>query len=329
MAIDSAPDGIGWVGRSSQDPEFVEMRRYLSEHNGITGLEVLEPDEIERAVRIFYRDGFVVVSDVLNEQELATMRAGCDRVVDEIISKDPEREGNRGTHRYSFGDANESGQQLHHPEWQMLIDLPRLTPIITALFGSPKYFLRGAGGDFCLPGATTYQPLHADIGDRRDYGDITHGSFHDPRGIMSIRDLPCPYVSANFLMVDFTALNGPTRQIPGTQNTREPLPSLADEPEWMKLSTVCPAPAGSVLLRDVRAWHGGTPNLSDEVRAIPSVQFYAPWFRDPVRRALPRIAWETLSEHGQRISRYAIADEARAAPPGAVIGSTPPGFETS
>jgi hypothetical protein len=41
----------------------------------------------------------------------------------------------------------------------------------------------------------------------------------------------------------------------------------------MKLSTVCPAPAGSVLIRDVRAWHGGTPNLSDEVRCIPNVEY--------------------------------------------------------
>ncbi|MFT4595973.1 MAG: hypothetical protein ACI9TF_000210 [Paracrocinitomix sp.] len=55
----------------------------------------------------------------------------------------------------------------------MLVELPRLTPIITALFGSPKYFLRGASGDFCLPGATAYQPLHFDIGDRRERDGIT------------------------------------------------------------------------------------------------------------------------------------------------------------
>lgn len=322
----TATDGIGWVGRSGDEPEFVAMREYLNEHNGMTGLEVLGPDEIDRAVRIFYRDGFVVVRDVLDPIQLATMRDGCDRVVDEIISQDPDRAGNRGTHRYSFGDANASGQQLHHPEWQMLIDLPRLTPIVTALFGSPKYFLRGAGGDFCLPGATTYQPLHADIGDRREEHGITFGSFHDPRGIMTIRDLPCPYVSCNFLMVDFTKLNGPTRQIPGTQHSRQPMPSLAEEPEWMKLSTVCPAPAGSVLLRDVRAWHGGTPNLSDEVRAIPSVQFYAPWFRDPVRRALPRSAWNTLSEHAKRVSRYSVVDTDPTNVLGPVISPTPPGF---
>lgn len=317
--------GIGWVGQSADDPRHIAMREYLMANNGIKGLEVLKPDEVDRAVRIFYRDGFVVVADVLPPAELQSLRAGCDRVIDEIVARDPERSGNRGTHRYSFGDANASGQQLHHPEWQMLIDLPLLTPIITAIFGSPKYFLRGAGGDFCLPGATTYQPLHADIRDRYSADGIEHGSFADPRGILTLRDLPCPYVSCNFLMVDFTALNGPTRQIPGTQHSREKPPALADEPEWMKLSTVCPAPAGSVLLRDVRAWHGGTPNLSDEVRAIPSVQYYAPWFRDPVRRALPRDAWNRLSDHGQRISRYSILE--RDADTDPTVGSTPTLFE--
>lgn len=320
--------GIGWVGRPADDPEYVAMREYLAKNNGLKGLDVLAPDEIERAVEIFYRDGFVVVEDVLPSAELATMQDACNRVVDEIVSNDPTRAGNRGTHRYSFGSANASGQQLHHEAWQMLIDLPRLTPIITAIFGSPKYFLRGAGGDFCLPGATSYQPLHADIGDRKMFDGIEHGSFFDPRGVLSLRDLPCPYVSCNFLMVDFTKLNGPTRQIPGTQHTRELPPSLETEPEWMKLSTVCPAPAGAVLLRDVRAWHGGTPNLSDEVRSIPSVQYYAPWFRDPVRRALPRGAWLKLSDHGKRISRFSVIDPGNSVGTDAVLGDTPSGFES-
>ena len=72
----------------------------------------------------------------------------------------------------------------------------------------------------------------------------------------------------------------------------------------MKLSTVCPAPAGSVLIRDIRAWHGGTPNLSQEVRAIPNAEFYAPWFREPLQESMPYDIYESLSEHGQKVCRY-------------------------
>jgi ectoine hydroxylase-related dioxygenase (phytanoyl-CoA dioxygenase family) len=107
---------------------------------------------------------------------------------------------------------------------------------------------------------------------------------------------------------DQTALNGPTRQIPGSQHARSPIPTLREEPEWMRLSTVCPAPAGSIQIRDVRAWHGGTPNLSDELRAIPNVEFYAPWFREPV---IPGISYEDhrqLSDHAKRLTRFCVAD---------------------
>jgi ectoine hydroxylase-related dioxygenase (phytanoyl-CoA dioxygenase family) len=200
---------------------------------------------------------------------------------------------------------------MHHAEWAMLIDMPTVTPILTAIFESDNYISRGGGGDFCLPGATEYQALHSDMGDRREFKDFTFGSFRDPRGILTYRDLPCPYICCNYLMVDFNRINGATRQIPGTQHSREKLPDLATEPEWMKLSAVCPAPAGSVMIRDVRAWHGGTPNLSDEVRAMPNAEFYAPWFREPMPRSMPYEIYETLSKHGQQVCRYIVADRGK------------------
>ena len=196
----------------------------------------------------------------------------------------------------------------------MLIDLPTVTPILTAIFDSSDYHLRGGGGDFCLPGATRYQPLHSDMSDRqvhtgRDGTESVHGSFSDPRGMLTYRDLPCPYIACNFLMVDFDRLNGPTRQIPGSQHARVPIPTLAYEPEWMKLATVCPAPAGSVLIRDVRAWHGGTPNISEQVRAIPNTEYFAPWYREPVPISMPQEIYQGLSVHGQRISRQIVATD--------------------
>jgi hypothetical protein len=79
---------------------------------------------------------------------------------------------------------------------------------------------------------------------------------------------------------------------------------------WMKMSTLRGLEAGSVIIRDLRAWHGvgtistaistaprlrrswapylaathcvvlvqGTPNLSDHIRSIPNVEYCAPWF---------------------------------------------------
>lgn len=306
---------LGWVGVDRDSAGIQDKRQYLAAHNGIKGLDIVSPQEVERATQIFYRDGFVVVRDVLDAIQLETIRQGCDRVIHEIMTLDKDRVGNRGSHRYSFGSASRSGHQVHNSEWAMLIDLPTVTPILTSIFDSKDYIARGGGGEFCLPGAVDYQPLHSDMGDRRVFEnkesgkEFVVGSFKDPRGKLNYRDLPCPYVCCNFLMVDFTPLNGPARQIPGTQHSHEAIPGLEEEPQWMKLSTVCPATAGSVLIRDPRAWHGGTPNLSDEVRAIPNIEYYAPWFREPMPLSMPRKIYDELSEHGQWICRYIVASQ--------------------
>lgn len=314
---------LGWVGRDPNDASVVEQRAHLDANNGLRGLEILAPSEVDRAARIFHRDGFVVVRDVLDSDQLAYLRAGSDREARAIVRLDPEGRGNRGSHRYSFGASSRTHSLLHLPEWRMLIDLPTVTPILQALFGSPDYTVRAVGGDFCLPGATEYQPLHSDMRDWIDDGVTPHSAFHDRRGFLTTRDLPVPYICVNFLTVDFTALNGPTRQIPGSQHSREPFPTLDEEPEWMRLSTVCPAPAGAAMFRDVRAWHGGTPNLSDELRAIPNAEFYAPWFREPTRPSIERGDYDTLSDHAKRIARFCVLDSGEALETGYRIGATP------
>ncbi len=293
---------------STASRTVVELRDHLLENAGLTGLEVLDPTEIERAVTIFRRDGFVVVKDVVPGEQLAQLQEGVMDAVREIVGVDADRTGNRGSHRYSFGGSSKTRSMMHRPEWQMLLELPFVEQIVSAIFESPDYMLRSGSGDFCLPGAVEYQPLHTDMGDWRSTDETPFSAFKDTRGFLTTRDLPCPYVCLNFLPFDQHVLNGPTRQIPGSQHSRAPIPSLEEEPEWMRLSTVTPAPAGSVQIRDVRAWHGGTPNLSDDVRAIPNLEFYAPWFREPVIPGISRADYEKLSEHGKRVARSCVAD---------------------
>ncbi|MGZ4722621.1 MAG: phytanoyl-CoA dioxygenase family protein [Ilumatobacteraceae bacterium] len=299
--IGGDPACVGWT-RSFDDPHVVQLREKLRKHNGIRGLQVLEPTDVERAAELFHRDGFVVVRDALGPQQLERMRRATERALDEMLAVDPTCAAGGGAgglpHRYSFGSSSASRHMLHVDEWVELVDMPTTTPILSAIFGSPNYILIGAGGDVAMPGAIEYQGLHS---------DNVWSELHDPTGRISTRELPVPAVTINFPMCDLTFENGPTRQIPGTQNSRHPIPNLHDEPEWMKLSTLCPAPAGSAIFRDLRAWHGGTPNLSQAVRAAPNVEYFAPWFRsEAVIRSMPYEKWKMLSPHGQRISRYVM-----------------------
>ncbi len=82
-----------------------------------------------------------------------------------------------------------------------------------------------------------------------------------------------------FIASNVSALNAPIRQIPMSQNLQRPIPNLEDEPDWMKRSTVCPLEAGTAIIRDPRAWHGGTPNLSNEMRCLVNMEYYAYWYR--------------------------------------------------
>ena len=298
----------GWSDIGKDDPRVITLRGHLEADNGIKGLEILEPDNIERAVQLFHRDGFVVVDGVLSHDQTDFLKQGCDEVVADIIALDDGHSGNRGSHRYSFGGSSLTRSQLHRSEWQILLDNPAMNNMLAVLFGSPHYSLRAASGDFCLPGAVDYQPLHSDIRDWVSDKKSPFSSYIDPLGGVTIRDLPAPYICVNFLPQNVTKLNGPTRQIPGTQKSRIRIPGLEDEPEWMRLSTVCPAPAGAMMIRDVRAWHGGTPNISEKTRAIPNLEFYAPWFREPIVPGISYQDYKKLSEHAQKLCQYCVAD---------------------
>ena len=117
-------------------------------------IEILESHETDRAAKIFLRDGFVAVKNVLKGDQFKRTKKASEKVIQEIIDKDPERIGNRGHHRYSFGN------QMHHLEWCQLTDLPAVLPILEAIWNSDQYICAGNGGDFSLPSAEI-QPLHA------------------------------------------------------------------------------------------------------------------------------------------------------------------------
>ncbi|MGI9597501.1 MAG: phytanoyl-CoA dioxygenase family protein [Acidimicrobiales bacterium] len=215
------PACAGWT-RRPDDPGVVALRERLRADNGIPDLELVEPTEVGRAAELFHRDGFVVVREALTGERLEALQAATMGVVDEILAVD--RDGSIGggagglPHRYSFGSTSGSRHRLHDPAWVDIIDLPTTTPILTEIFGSPNYIVGGGGGDVALPGAIEYQGLHA---------DNIWAEPHDPVGGITTREMPVPVVTINFPMVDLTWENGPIRQIPGTQRSREPIPTLA------------------------------------------------------------------------------------------------------
>merc|ERR1712232_1291296 len=174
--------------------------------------------------------------------------------------------------RYSFGAASTSGGMLHLRSFtEHLLNgaCSKLYPLLEQIFhgGWNRGFLcTGAGGDFVLDGTASDQDLHSDI-------QVQKG-----------QDVWCPppMLSVNFAVQPLTCMNGPTRIIPGTQLDRGRVPDPLPH-DWSR-SCVCPLPAGSVIIRDVRVLHSGTRNLTRSTRYLPSIEFVSADFRWTNRR---------------------------------------------
>ena len=58
--------------------------------------------------------------DALSPAALETIRQGCDTTIRRVVEHDPQRRGNRDSHRYSF--ANSAVHFGCAAEWSVLID---------------------------------------------------------------------------------------------------------------------------------------------------------------------------------------------------------------
>ncbi|CAJ1377654.1 unnamed protein product [Effrenium voratum] len=270
----------------------------LREKNGLPNLELYVAEDPSLAAWIFQAAGFVLVPGAVSEKCCRELKMACEEEEAKLLQQDPLRRGNRGKGRYSLGEAQRTGHLLHRDEWAALMDLEKVSPVLKHIFGAHGYVCAGAGGDFVLPRIAEYQPLHVDL------------NFPDCHTRKA-----SPVVTLNVAVEPLTWLNGPTRIIPGTHVTE-----LAElrEPQAWRYFTLAPLPAGTAILRDNRAWHGGTPNMSAETRFLPNVEFAATWWcqgstdhlwRNPWKlapRCMPYDLWSRLSPFGQHICRLVV-----------------------
>ena len=50
-------------------------------------------------------------------------------------------------------------------------------------------------------------------------------------------------------------------------------------------------PKGSIIIRDLRLWHCGKPNLEGSTRVMLAMIHFAPWYRNPMRSLFFAIGW--------------------------------------
>ena len=265
-------------------------------------VDVLKEGWLDLAVRIFKAAGFVVVLNVLSDEACADVLETCKAWEENMLRCDPDLLGNRDPGRYSMGAASQSRALLHEPAWRNLLDNGAVLDLLECIFLEQGFHFCGGGGDFVIGRTKNFQALHSDLGVHRVPDELRY-TFVPPK------------VAVNFTVQRITESMGPMRIIPGRMVVDEGdiPPVFARESQEMRESKLCPIPPGAGIFRDLRTWHGGTPNQSPTTRFLPSVEVVSgrylqaastekAWQRG-LSQCLPQEQFETLSGRCQNYCR--------------------------
>jgi ectoine hydroxylase-related dioxygenase (phytanoyl-CoA dioxygenase family) len=186
-------------------------------------------------------DGYTVIAKLLDDQILQEVR---DRI-EELYEIEGE---NAGSEFRKEPGARRLANLVDKGEiFQRLITVPRVLELVRHVLG-PKFKLSSFNARSANPYSNEAQPLHCDA-----------GALPDAEGFWVCNTI--------WLLDEFTPENGATRVIPGSQNWGKfPQDTLADPAQRHADEVLLLAPAGSVVVMNTHAWHGGTANRSGHHR---------------------------------------------------------------
>lgn len=191
-------------------------------------------------------DGYVVLRDFAPPGMLAALR----RRIDEALIEDGEQAGREFKQEpQTVRLANLVNRGAIFAE---VISEPRILKYVGSVLG-PEFKLSSLNYRAAKPHSDWVQPLHCDT-----------GALPDERGFSV-----CNVI---WLLDDFTPENGPTRIVPGSHRFgRLPQDVLADPAAHHPDEILITGKAGTVVVMNAHAWHGGTANRTDrERRALHS-----------------------------------------------------------
>ncbi|KAF3769789.1 hypothetical protein M406DRAFT_58988 [Cryphonectria parasitica EP155] len=239
----------------------------------------LDPRNLEAAVRHIHQDGLVVVEDVVPHQHLDFLN---EKMVQD--ARTLQARGKDGPFNYNQGNLQQDAPPVaEYFQSSIFINLIA-TQITSAILGpKPRWTFCSANSAMppLLGSAPQRQPVHSDA-------DFAHP------------DHPFALV-INIPLVTMTPDNGSTELWLGTHHFGVDVqegahgerasgrikPALLAEREKGSRGPSQPVvKKGSIVIRDLRLWHAGMPNRSDQVRIMLAMIHFAPWYRNKMRLTL-------------------------------------------
>ena len=185
--------------------------------------------------------GYVLVKDVLSPSLLEQVHVRIEQLYEE--------EGeNAGSEFKTEPGARRLANLVDKGRlFQQLIATPRILELVGHVLG-PRYKLSSFNARSANPHSDEAQPLHCDA-----------AALPDKLGYWVCNTI--------WLLDDFTEENGATRVVPGSQNWKSlPQQVLADTQAAHPEEILVTGPAGSVVVMNTHAWHGGTANRTNAPR---------------------------------------------------------------
>lgn len=250
---------------------------------------------LEKAVRSLHEDGLVVIEDAIPHEDLDHLN---EKMVQDALYL--QSRGKDMPFNYNVGNSKHyplpqqrsakttltpsSVQQDPPPTKEYFSQSIFLNPLATQITSThlgptPKWTF--CSGNSAMPTTNPQrQPIHSDA-------DFAHPSH--------------PFALViNVPLIDFTPENGSTELWLGTHTGKlsglrvqegahgdrasgRIKEHLLSERRKVREPSQPSISKGSIVVRDLRLWHAGMPNWTDEVRVMLAMIHFAPWYRNPMR----------------------------------------------
>jgi len=243
----------------------------------------LSPEHLAQAIDAVRNDGYVVLEKVVDEAHLDVLH---ERIVEDVklLQARPD-----APYNWHSGNVQQDPPPFEPYLFRDVLVNEFVIQVTSAILG-PGMTNVMYGGNTALP-STNRQPVHADV------------PHLWPAAVMDVAH-PAHELVVNVLTVDVSPANGGTEIWPGTH--KEVAVGAGDDIEIPAdlLETrraVAPPfqatfPRGSMMIRDIRLWHAGMPNHTDEARPMIAMIHRAGFLSHDTPLRFPTSARELL-EH--------------------------------
>jgi len=256
---------------------------------------VTDKDTIQEALRAFYRDGCVILENVISDDKV-------DKIYEKMC-KDNEQRMKKPNLRFNLEkDAKNVTQIPPLTEEFLYKDVyanPHLVHVLSHFLG-PYPEIRNISSNVALPGGTKRQAVHS---------DAFHAFPNFPFGVV-----------VNTYIQDSSAHNGVTEIWLGSPaiskfdqfTVKDNRSEATIKPEVLEARAKISPPVqptlrkGSMCIRDYRIWHAGMPNHSDARRIMLTAGYFAQWYGNPSILRLPSSLREKVESEWEGLSLAGI-----------------------